>query len=92
MMGGTFAKLDASGSVQLVMLGLDAAGKTTVLYRLKFEQYVSSVPTVGFNCEKIRGTAGKVKGVNFVIWDVGGQDKVCTGSGVETYLFKLIIF
>jgi len=75
VMGGNLTKLDGS-AVHLVMLGLDAAGKTTVLYRLKFDQYVNTVPTIGFNCEKIKGTVGKVKGISFVIWDVGGQDKV----------------
>ena len=38
----------------VVMIGLDSAGKTTVLYRLKFDQYVNTVPTIGFNCEKVR--------------------------------------
>lgn len=74
VMGGSFAKLDSP--VHIAMLGLDSAGKTTVLYRLKFDQYVNTVPTVGFNCEKVKGTMGKAKGVCFVIWDVGGQDKV----------------
>ena len=73
-MGGSLAKLDSP--VHLVMLGLDSAGKSTVLYRLKFDQYVNTVPTVGFNCEKVKGTSGKAKGVSFMIWDVGGQDKV----------------
>ncbi|ESN94863.1 hypothetical protein HELRODRAFT_186023 [Helobdella robusta] len=73
-MGSSLAKLD--GPTHLVMVGLDSAGKTTVLYRLKFDQYVSTVPTVGFNCEKIKGTLGKAKGVSFIVWDVGGQDKV----------------
>lgn len=73
-MGGSFSKLDSP--VHVSMLGLDSAGKTTVLYRLKFDQYVNSVPTVGFNCEKVKGTVGKAKGICFVIWDVGGQDKV----------------
>ena len=36
----------------VVMIGLDSAGKSTVLYRLTFDQYVSTVPTIGFNCEK----------------------------------------
>ena len=36
------------------ILGLDTAGKTTVLYRLKFDQYVNAAPTIGFNCEKVR--------------------------------------
>lgn len=36
------------------ILGLDTAGKTTVLYRLKFDQYVNAAPTIGFNCEKVK--------------------------------------
>ncbi len=73
-MGSGFAKFDSP--VHVVMLGLDSAGKSTVLYRLKFDQYVNTVPTVGFNCEKVKGTTGKAKGVSFMMWDVGGQDKV----------------
>ena len=73
-MGGAFAKLDQP--VHVVILGLDSAGKSTVLYRMKFDQYMSTVPTVGFNCEKVKGHSGKAKGVSFMIWDIGGQDKV----------------
>lgn len=72
VMGLRLAKLD----VHVVMLGLDAAGKTTVLYRLKYDQFMGSNPTVGFNCEKVKGTLGEAKGISFMIWDVGGQDKV----------------
>ena len=75
-MGSGLTKLDSLQPVHVVMLGLDSAGKSTVLYRLKFDQYVNTVPTVGFNCEKVKGTLGKAKGVSFNIWDVGGQDKV----------------
>lgn len=53
------------------MLGLDNAGKTTVLYKLKLDQPVSAIPTVGFNVETIT-----FKNVKFGIWDVGGQDKI----------------
>lgn len=53
------------------MLGLDAAGKTTVLYKLKLDQPVTAIPTVGFNVETVT-----YKNVNFGIWDVGGQDKI----------------
>ncbi len=35
------------------MIGLDSAGKTTVLYRLKYNQYMNTAPTIGFNCEKV---------------------------------------
>ncbi|CAO1339352.1 unnamed protein product [Diamesa serratosioi] len=51
------------GTLHVVMLGLDSAGKTTALYRMKFDQYLNTVPTIGFNCEKVRG-------------DVGGQEKL----------------
>jgi len=53
------------------MLGLDAAGKTTVLYKLKLDQPVTAIPTVGFNVETVT-----FKNVKFGIWDVGGQDKI----------------
>jgi ADP-ribosylation factor-like protein 4 len=62
-------------STQVAMLGLDSSGKTTCLYRLKFNQYTSTNPTVGFNCEKINVDNGTAKGSVFTIWDVGGQDK-----------------
>lgn len=58
------------------MLGLDSAGKTTALYRFKFDQYLNTVPTIGFNCEKVKGTVGRSKGQNFLVWDVGGQEKL----------------
>lgn len=62
--------------LHVVMLGLDSAGKTTALYRLKFDQYLNTVPTIGFNCERIKGTSGKCKGTSFLVWDVGGQEKL----------------
>lgn len=83
-MGGTVGKgrsiLEALSSLStplhIVMIGLDSAGKTTALYRLKFDQYLNSVPTIGFNCENVKGTTGKSKGISFLVWDVGGQDKL----------------
>lgn len=47
----TFSNL---GTFHVAMIGLDSAGKTTILYRLKFNQYVNSAPTIGFNCEKVK--------------------------------------
>jgi len=53
------------------MVGLDAAGKTTVLYKLKLGEVVTTVPTIGFNVEEV-----KYKNLNFQVWDIGGQDKI----------------
>jgi len=78
-MGKNSTLLDSLPSGQplhVCLLGLDSAGKTTALYRMKFDQYLNTVPTIGFNCEKIRGTVGKAKGVSFLVWDVGGQEKL----------------
>lgn len=52
-MGKVFSKLFGNKEVRLLMLGLDAAGKTTILYKLKLGQSVSTVPTVGFNVETV---------------------------------------
>ena len=67
--------MGANSSTQIAMIGLDTSGKTTALYRLKFDQYTYASPTVGFNCEKIKLTSGTAKGSVYTIWDVGGQDK-----------------
>ncbi|XP_017072382.1 ADP-ribosylation factor-like protein 4A isoform X2 [Drosophila eugracilis] len=74
--GNLLDALPSQATLHVVMLGLDSAGKTTALYRLKFDQYLNTVPTIGFNCEKVQGTIGKAKGVNFLVWDVGGQEKL----------------
>ncbi|XP_066956780.1 ADP-ribosylation factor-like protein 4C [Macrobrachium rosenbergii] len=55
----------------VVLVGLDSSGKTTALFRLRYGQYVNAVPTVGFNMERVR--AG---GAQWLIWDVGGAERV----------------
>lgn len=54
-----------------MMLGLDNAGKTTILYKLKVGQVVQTTPTIGFNVETVSR-----KNVTFSVWDVGGQDQI----------------
>ncbi|XP_076810408.1 ADP-ribosylation factor 1-like [Clavelina lepadiformis] len=58
--------------VRVCMLGLDAAGKTTVLYKVKLNETVTTIPTIGFNVE----TVSPCKGLTLTIWDVGGQTKI----------------
>lgn len=53
------------------MLGLDGAGKTTILFKLKLGEVVSSIPTIGFNVETV-----DYKNIKFTVWDVGGQDSI----------------
>ncbi|MED6257744.1 ADP-ribosylation factor-like protein 4C, partial [Xenoophorus captivus] len=76
-MGTSLSRLAAFQSLHIVMLGLDSAGKTTVLYRLKFNEFVNTVPTIGFNTERIRlGGPGASRGISCHFWDVGGQEKL----------------
>eukprot|EP01127_Copromyxa_protea_P007716 TRINITY_DN1762_c0_g1_i3.p1 TRINITY_DN1762_c0_g1~~TRINITY_DN1762_c0_g1_i3.p1 ORF type:complete len:178 (-),score=30.38 TRINITY_DN1762_c0_g1_i3:112-645(-) len=56
---------------RILMIGLDSAGKTTVLYKLKLGEVVSTIPTIGFNVETVN-----YKNINFTVWDIGGQDKI----------------
>merc|ERR1712166_58852 len=57
--------------MRILMVGLDAAGKTTILYKLKLGEVVTTIPTIGFNVETV-----EYKNISFTVWDVGGQDKI----------------
>merc|ERR1712003_422242 len=57
--------------MRILMVGLDAAGKTTILYKLKLGEVVTTIPTIGFNVETV-----EYKNISFNVWDIGGQDKI----------------
>lgn len=57
---------------RVLMVGLDAAGKTTMLYYFKLGgELVHTLPTIGFNVEMVR-----YKNLAFTVWDIGGQDRI----------------
>ena len=66
-----FEFLTSSTKKSVIMVGLDAAGKTTILYKLKLGEVVATIPTIGFNVETV-----SYKNVSFTVWDVGGQDRI----------------
>jgi len=68
MLTKLWERLHATSEQRILMVGLDAAGKTTILYKLKIGDVVTTIPTIGFNVEKV-----KYKNIEFNIWDVGGQ-------------------
>ncbi|KAF8270906.1 Tubulin/FtsZ, GTPase domain-containing protein [Lactarius quietus] len=45
--------------------------QTTILYKLKLGEIVTTIPTIGFNVETV-----EYKNISFTVWDVGGQDKI----------------
>uniref|UniRef100_A0A8C1F1K8 ADP-ribosylation factor n=1 Tax=Cyprinus carpio carpio TaxID=630221 RepID=A0A8C1F1K8_CYPCA len=66
-----FSRLFPKKQITLLMVGLDAAGKTTVLYKLKLGEVVTTIPTIDFNVEKV-----DYKNISFTVWDAGGQSKI----------------
>ncbi|KAI5452888.1 hypothetical protein NCC49_006425 [Naganishia albida] len=65
------SQLFGKKEMRILMVGLDAAGKTTILYKLKLGEIVTTIPTIGFNVETV-----EYKNISFTVWDVGGQDKI----------------
>jgi ADP-ribosylation factor protein 1 len=62
---------DAEDS-RILMVGLDCVGKTTMLYRMKQGEVVTTAPTIGFNVEAVQ-----FRNMNFTVWDIGSQnDKI----------------
>ena len=53
----------------VILLGLDGAGKTTILYKfLRAHDSINTFPTVGFNKEQIT-----YKHLSILFWDFGGK-------------------
>ncbi|XP_075134790.1 uncharacterized protein LOC142209664 [Leptodactylus fuscus] len=77
-MGGLLSNLyqtlmNFSGTkAQILIMGLDATGKTTLLYKLKLNETVCINPTIGFNIETLK----PIRNVTFTVLDLVSQDKV----------------
>ena len=63
-----FSKHD---ELRILMFGLDAAGKTSILYMLKLGEIVTTIPTIGFNVETVA-----YGNLQLTTWDVGGRGKI----------------
>eukprot|EP00906_Rhabdomonas_costata_P022987 RCo033101 len=90
-MGALFSsllgRLFGGKEVRILILGLDNAGKTTILYKLQVGEVVSTIPTIGFNVETI-----KYNNIKFQVWDLGGQTSIrpywrCYYSNTDAIIF-----
>lgn len=90
-MGGTLSLFQrllwSKKEIRILILGLDNAGKTTLLYRLKIGQVVTTIPTVGFNVESVT-----YQNLHFNVWDLGGQTSIrpywrCYYGGTAAVVF-----
>ncbi|XP_074602520.1 ADP-ribosylation factor-like protein 3 [Brevipalpus obovatus] len=57
--------------VRILLLGLDNAGKTTILKKLSSEDISHITPTQGFNIKSVQTAGFKLN-----VWDIGGQRKI----------------
>ncbi|XP_061761363.1 putative ADP-ribosylation factor-like protein 5C isoform X1 [Nerophis ophidion] len=77
--GAPVSDIGASGAFQFLMelehkviiVGLDNAGKTTILYQFLTKEAVHTSPTVGSNVEQL-----VVRNTHFLVWDIGGQSNL----------------
>ncbi|KYQ91910.1 Rab GTPase [Tieghemostelium lacteum] len=72
LLSNIYQLFDAKKQYRILMIGLDNAGKTSILYRMKLGENITTLPTIGFNVE----TVSYKSNLNFTVWDVGGQDKI----------------
>ena len=66
-----FSILFSNKEVRLLILGLDNAGKTTLLYQMQCGEVKVTVPTLGFNVESVN-----YENLTFQMWDLGGQSEI----------------
>ncbi|CAF1343377.1 unnamed protein product [Rotaria sordida] len=74
-MGSSFNKFASyfaeKEAVRIHMAGLNAAGKTSVLYTMKLGEIVTTIPTIGSNIETI-----EFKNIKMTAWDLGDRGKI----------------
>uniref|UniRef100_A0A0D3GXZ0 Uncharacterized protein n=1 Tax=Oryza barthii TaxID=65489 RepID=A0A0D3GXZ0_9ORYZ len=81
-----FSSVFGNREARILVLGLDNAGKTTILYRLQMGEVVSTIPSgfpapdslifflpfaIGFNVETVQ-----YNNIKFQVWDLGGQTSI----------------
>ncbi|KAG2393853.1 hypothetical protein C9374_003617 [Naegleria lovaniensis] len=84
-----FKSLFWKQELELTLVGLQNAGKTTLVNTISFGQMnEDTIPTIGFNMRKV-----SKGGVEIKLWDIGGQSKFrnmweryCRGVGAIVYV------
>ncbi|THD27722.1 ADP ribosylation factor protein 5B [Fasciola hepatica] len=56
---------------KVLIVGLDNAGKSTILYQFVLKEAVHTSPTVGSNVEEV-----KWRNLHLIMWDIGGQSSL----------------
>eukprot|EP00768_Dysnectes_brevis_P005717 gnl/Dysnectes_brevis/4246_a5623_664.p1 GENE.gnl/Dysnectes_brevis/4246_a5623_664~~gnl/Dysnectes_brevis/4246_a5623_664.p1 ORF type:complete len:237 (+),score=37.68 gnl/Dysnectes_brevis/4246_a5623_664:288-998(+) len=65
---------------RVLVMGLDAVGKTTFLYRIVSDTFITTIPTIGFNTEsvtnRVTDSHGRPTQVKMQLWDLGGSAQI----------------
>lgn len=87
--GNILKSLIGKKEMRILMVGLDAAGKTTILYKLKLGEIVTTIPTIG-----VWRTNSVLTGLHqiSVFAMVRLTTCLCAGFNVETVEYKNISF
>ena len=67
ILSALLARLFGKKEIKILMLGLDGVGKTSILYKLVLGQTVETIPTIGFNVERL-----DCNNVSLIVWEVNG--------------------
>jgi ADP-ribosylation factor-like protein 5B len=71
LLSNLWKKIFGMDEFKMCIVGLDNAGKTTMLYKLHLGEVVATQPTIGSNVEQIEHNNTKI-----TAWDLGGQDQL----------------
>uniref|UniRef100_A0A3B5KVM9 Uncharacterized protein n=1 Tax=Xiphophorus couchianus TaxID=32473 RepID=A0A3B5KVM9_9TELE len=86
-MGQHESKSSVEARVQVLLLGLDNAGKSTLLYKMKHNVGVSTVPTIGFNVEMLDARKNR-KNISVTVWDVDSSNLFAPTANLAVILCK----
>jgi ADP-ribosylation factor-like protein 5B len=56
---------------KIIIVGMNNAGKTTILYKLALNEVIVTEPTIGSNVEEVQHRNLKLQ-----VWDLGGQENL----------------
>mmetsp|Transcript_9125 Transcript_9125/g.33678 ORF Transcript_9125/g.33678 Transcript_9125/m.33678 type:complete len:185 (+) Transcript_9125:114-668(+) len=65
------SSLFADQECKILIIGLDAAGKSTLLYKIQLGEVIVTQPTIGAHVEEVN-----YNGVQFTMFDLGGQESL----------------
>jgi small GTP-binding protein len=77
----------SSEPCKVIVLGLDAAGKTTLVNKIVGQEDLNPLPTIGFAIKQYWN-----RGVGISLWDVGGQTATRKIWGPHVLMSHLLIY